>query len=589
MGQNMTNANGDKPICLSLFSGIGGFEVGMSKCGFKFVKTLEWDHDCCVTLNANKDILGSTEDNIEPIDIMKTKPEDFYTGNIDYIVGGPPCQSFSAAGRRAGGVKGTSDIRGTLFWYYCQYVSHFKPKAFVFENVRGILSSKKGEDFKLICNSFSEVGYKLFWRILNAADYGVPQARERLFLVGIREDLDIDFKFPAPTFGPDSPSKRPYFTTGEALKDLDDPNEVVPPYPGKWGYLLPDIPPGENYRYFTEEMGHPNPVFAWRSRFSGFLYKMAPDDVCRTIVSQQGNYDGPFHWKNRKCTAPEFQALQGFPSSYVIPQDYVAAVKQIGNSVCPPVAEQIGKAIRYQIEGLEEYKIPLLDENDVLGFDRRKGAKARASRKKKVNQYSDILDNKTSDTLAEVQYESFKGEVDVRGQHSFWCFEDGNLSIICGDRTKREILHGQVDFKGGVTNKIKSIYVSVRSDYPSKHAIGFLWAAIHEAVARFTTYESLMPLYGHFTEPYPKFTVALSHSDDVTAGLFQDIALKYFGKNLNVSFDDLGMTKAEALKMVEDARKYGFDARDNSTNITIPEGYIRVCYPFVLPKRHRFS
>ena len=127
----MTNANSRNPICLSLFSGIGGFEVGMSKCGFEFVKTLEWDHDCCVTLNANKDILGSTEDNIEPIDIMKTKPEDFYSGDIDYIVGGPPCQSFSAAGRRAGGVKGTSDIRGTLFWYYCQYVNHFKPKTFV--------------------------------------------------------------------------------------------------------------------------------------------------------------------------------------------------------------------------------------------------------------------------------------------------------------------------------------------------------------------------------------------------------------------------------------------------------------------------
>ncbi|MDR1028390.1 MAG: DNA cytosine methyltransferase, partial [Clostridiales Family XIII bacterium] len=168
-------SNSNKVIALSLFAGIGGFEVGMSQCGFEFIKTLEWDENCCKTLNANKRFTGALEDDIQPIDIMKTLPEDFYDGAIDYIVGGPPCQSFSAAGRRAGGVAGTSDTRGTLFWYYCRYVEHFKPKAFVFENVRGILSSNKGADFKIICSSFEEVGYKLYWRVLNAADYGVPQ------------------------------------------------------------------------------------------------------------------------------------------------------------------------------------------------------------------------------------------------------------------------------------------------------------------------------------------------------------------------------------------------------------------------------
>ncbi|MEI3412038.1 MAG: DNA (cytosine-5-)-methyltransferase [Blautia sp.] len=174
-------------VALSLFSGIGGFEVGMAKCGFTFAKTLEWDEKCCETLNQNKKLLGTEEDNIEPISIMKMAPEDFYEGKVDYIVGGPPCQSFSAAGRRAGGVAGTSDIRGTLFEYYCKYVNHFKPKAFVFENVRGILSANKGNDFKLIMKSFEEVGYKLYWKLLNAADYGAPQLRESFF-VGIRNE-----------------------------------------------------------------------------------------------------------------------------------------------------------------------------------------------------------------------------------------------------------------------------------------------------------------------------------------------------------------------------------------------------------------
>ena len=86
--------------------------------------------------------------------------------------------------------------------------------------------------------------------------------------------------------------------------------------------LLPDIPPGENYRFYTEEMGHPNPQFAWRSKFSNFLYKMDPDDVCRTIIAYQGRYDGPFHWKNRKCTVDELKRMQGFPRDFRIEQSY---------------------------------------------------------------------------------------------------------------------------------------------------------------------------------------------------------------------------------------------------------------------------
>lgn len=120
-----------KVKALSLFAGIGGFEVGMASCGFDFLKTLEWDAKCCQTLQANKAILGIEEDEVLPIDITKMDPQDFYQGDVDYIVGGPPCQSFSAAGRRAGGVKGTKDARGELFNYYCKYVDYFKPKAFV--------------------------------------------------------------------------------------------------------------------------------------------------------------------------------------------------------------------------------------------------------------------------------------------------------------------------------------------------------------------------------------------------------------------------------------------------------------------------
>ena len=261
-------------VALSLFSGIGGFEVGMARCGFSFARTLEWDKKCCETLNHNKKLLGAKEKKIVPRDITKLAPEDFYKGNVDYIVGGPPCQSFSAAGRRAGGVAGIDDLRGTLFEYYGNYVAYFKPKAFVFENVRGILSAHKGEDFRIILKSFEEIGYDLFWQILNAADYGAPQLRERVFLVGVRKDLELKFRFPLPIYGSDSPQKRNYITVREAILDIQEEAETVVPYGGKYGHFLADIPPGENYRFYTEEMGHPNPQFAWRSKFSNFLYKM---------------------------------------------------------------------------------------------------------------------------------------------------------------------------------------------------------------------------------------------------------------------------------------------------------------------------
>lgn len=575
-----------KTVALSLFSGIGGFEVGMANCGFSFAKTLEWDEKCCETLNLNKDILGTEEDDIKPIDIMKMSPEEFYSGSVDYIVGGPPCQSFSAAGRRAGGVAGTSDIRGTLFEYYCKYVNHFKPKAFVFENVRGILSANKGEDFKLIMQSFRDVGYRLYWKLLNAADYGAPQLRERVFLVGIREDINVEFKFPLPTFGPDSPEKRTYVTTGETIADLQDDNEIVPPYGGKYGHLLPDIPPGENYRFYTEEMGHPNPQFAWRSKFSNFLYKMDPDDVCRTIIAYQGRYDGPFHWKNRKCTVDELKRMQGFPRDFRIEQSYQEGVKQIGNSVCPLVCEQIGKALRYQIEGLEEFKIPLIEDGQKLSFDKRKGIKAKKSKEKIKKRYGDLQQMSIFDMLEseEPVYEDFEREAEVEDSKITWKFKDGILKIkIAEDSCRKRAASIKLNFIGSVTASFKSIQVDLYTKTWNDFMLKKMWDQIHTAVEELSSYDSLMPLYGHFTEPYPKFKVDFScdfESDTVT---FQRLALNPETANKVLNNGVLSSYFGDVNSKIKEVRQYGFDIRTHNTNRTIPEGYFRICYPYTMP------
>lgn len=575
----------EKVKCLSLFSGIGGFEVGMAPCGFSFTNTLEWDENCCITLNANRTLTGAEEDDIQPIDIMKTDAEVFSAEKVDYIVGGPPCQSFSAAGRRAGGVAGTSDTRGTLFWYYCEYVKHFQPKAFVFENVRGILSSKKGEDFKIICASFEEVGYKLFWRILNAADYGVPQQRERVFLVGIRKDLNVDFKFPRPTHGADSPNKTPYVTVRESIADITDENEVVQPYGGKYGDLIPDIPVGENYRYYTEEMGHPNPLFAWRSKFSNFLYKVDPDDICKTIIAYQGRYDGPFHWHNRKCTVEELKRMQGFPKEYIIPQKYIEGVKQVGNSVCPPVAHQIGLALRYQVEGLNEFAVPLIEPNEVLSFDKLKGKRARKTREKKVakvmpsNQLSlfDGADEKY-DYPTEKKHRTFKGH-DIT-----WLFDKGEL-VISIDKGKKKTSKASIDldFFGGVTTTLKRITVRYYKDLNDDRVITLMWNEIHRAISEYTTYDSLMPLYGHFTEPYPKFIVKFESSLVGEAYEFQTIALDNNYRTKILKFSEFPLTVSDYEAYFERMRACGFDVRTNATNRTVPLAHFRICYPFTLP------
>lgn len=569
---------------MSLFSGIGGFEYGMHGVGFEFKAYLEIDRDCVVTLNSNSLTLEDRE--IVPLDITQVAPADFYPGKVDYIVGGPPCQSFSAAGRRAGGVPGIEDARGTLFWFYCQYVDHFKPKAFVFENVRGILSSKGGDDFDIICRSFKMVGYNLYWRVLNSADYGVPQFRERLYLVGVREDLGIEFCFPRPTHGPDSLDQAPYVTANAAIGDLDDPTETAAPYGGKYGHLIPEIPEGENYRHFTEEMGHPDPQFAWRSKFSGFLYKMARNEPCRTIVSQQSRYDGPLHWRNRKCTVSELKRLQGFPDSLELPHSYVAAVKQIGNSVTPPVARALGMALRFQLEGESRFIVPLMDTAEKFSFDRRKGERARSSRLKKVKTV-------TADQSGTLFDESMNFiPIDFSTLRRQWVSEDLQIlefgstsdshyeifgSEVCADGKWFNL---SLRFVGDFQNQVNSITVCGSKISDSATALRHAWLLANEVIRANSSYESLQPLWGHFTEPYPKFVLNFDSSRDDAALKLQAFSFEKALEKSVVSYAEIAKIIGPVEEVLRCARHIGLDVRTNDTNRTIHAGYARFCYPF---------
>lgn len=306
--------NNIEPIqTLSLFSGGGGLDIGFRDAGFHSVAMVEIEGKYVKTLEANSQP-GRIFEGSHPIcvDIKDYQPPQGL--KVDFIIGGPPCQTFSAAGRRAAGVLGTSDPRGVLFEEYVRLLKTLKPKGFLFENVYGITGAQQGEAWQDIQDAFKEAGYTIYFRILDTADYGVPQHRERLFIVGLKEG---EFFFPRPTHGVDADGNQPYYAAREAVESADTSGARTG-LAGQYGHLLNDIPPGLNYSFYTEKMGHPNPVFGWRSKFSDFLYKADPETPVRTIKAQGGQYTGPFSWENRAFTVAELKRLQTFPDAYEV-------------------------------------------------------------------------------------------------------------------------------------------------------------------------------------------------------------------------------------------------------------------------------
>lgn len=410
LSQWSQSSSGAQIPALSLFSGAGGLDIGFGQAGFDVNMAIEIEQTFAATLTSNtgsKGILGNTA--IRVCDIREFEPTS--GDSVDFIIGGPPCQTFSAAGRRAGGVLGTSDERGNLFSEYVRFLLCLKPRGFLFENVYGITGAENGAAWKEIQNAFSQAGYRVSYRILDAADYGVPQHRERLFIVGILEGM---FEFPRPICGPDSPENRPYFTAKDAIEGLPPPGPEEPTsVGGRYGHLLNQIPPGLNYSFYTEKLGHPTPLFAWRSKFSDFLYKADPDTPVRTIKAQGGLYTGPFHWDSRPFTIAELKRLQTFPDNYNISGGRQAVIQQIGNSVPPQLARILALSILEQVFGINTpVHLPRLSANAELGFRKRKRQRTAEYAAKASNAVQRIGPNSPKAAVLP-RYRNYYAEIDT--------------------------------------------------------------------------------------------------------------------------------------------------------------------------------
>ena len=607
--------NFPRPIALSLFSGAGGLDIGFHRAGFRIIACVEKE-DFCQTLQLNLGRYLEPDCQILQRDIRQLQPAEISVDHIDFIIGGPPCQSFSAIGRRAGGIDGIRDERGSLFEHYCRLVQYYQPKGFLFENVRGILGANQGRDWQFIVDAFAQLGYQLFYRVLDCADYGVPQHRERLILVGTQVG---NFKFLRPTHGIDSSSQKPCVSALKAITDLQDPDEPVHSYSGKYGKLLAEVPPGMNYHYFTREMGYPNPIFAWRSRFSDFLYKADPEKPVRTIVAKMGAYSGPFHWNNRKFTLQEFKRLQTFPDNYEFAGNPTTQLQQIGNSVPPAFAEQLARAVLQQL-----FRVPLgldlLEEDEKLSFDARKSKKAKSTRSKRITPPNkpvqlDLFDStSTLSTLLETpkplkdayyttetlfHYPSLKQRIQIKLPYFP---ETGSIYWLCTQRAgdncfidvyrydakgfiDTQMLKYTLEFHHLIGNGIKRIECTLLSN--SSEHITVAWDAIEDCLSSCSGYQTMMDVYGHFTEPHPIFDLSLEILTEQSSFLLRfakefsvfeatrKVLPGEFLQNLYGEEQSFDLTKVARI-----LRELRFDLRVHETNTTIPPGYFRCCYPF---------
>lgn len=367
---------------ISLYTGAGGLDLGFEAAGFETRVAVEMDNDCVATLRHNRDwpVIHRSIHEVSSSKLLMTA--GLRVGEADVLIGGPPCQPFSKCGYWASGdAARLADPRASTVEAYLRVLRDTKPRAYLMENVAGLAFRGKDEGIRLIreivaaINREQGTAYGVELLVLNAADFGVPQARERAFLVGARDgarlgqiapthrqvnladqaqfELTLDQPLELPQnelFPNELRQKRPqalsrYRTAWDAIGDLENDNDPALLVRGKWADLLPSIPEGCNYLYHTER-GEGLPLFGWRRRFWNFLLKLAKDQPSWTLTAQPGPATGPFHWKNRRLSARELCRLQTIPDSYRVSGAITSVQRQLGNAVPSALAELIALRMR---------------------------------------------------------------------------------------------------------------------------------------------------------------------------------------------------------------------------------------------------
>ena len=349
-------ANG-KLLCLSTFSGIGGLDLGLEHAGFSIIGGIESDATARHSLAINRPQLPY----LEPHDINKVAndllPRDLgiSEGQLALLAAGPPCQPFSKAAQWSQtGARGLGDDRAGTLHGLLMLIERLLPHAILIENVPEFVKGSRSalpilEERLAAVNCRSGTRYKLSCRVLNAAEFGVPQRRRRAIVIAFRSGADP--AWPAATHR-DRPTR--------AWDALHDVRLATPPAPsGRFAGLLPSIPEGQNYQFFTERGEGPS-LFGYRRRYWSFLLKLAKVEPAWTVPANPGPATGPFHWASRPLASEEILRLQTFPSSWRLGGTYREQVRQAGNATPPLLAEILGRSIAMQLCGAKARGNPML-------------------------------------------------------------------------------------------------------------------------------------------------------------------------------------------------------------------------------------
>ncbi len=312
---------------VSLFSGCGGMDVGFIWAGYQIIWANDIDSDACETYKLN---IGNhiVNDDIANID-LSTIPD------CDVILGGFPCQDFSMIWKR-GGIE---TDRGNLYQYFVKAVNLKKPSFFVAENVRGLLTANKGKAINKIIKDFKNCGYNIYPDIYNFADYGTPQLRQRVLIIGIRDDIPFYYKKPLATHNPKN-----YVTSGEALKGVEKAtyNNEHLNIRDKTKKILKLIPEGCNFQAIPED----SPYYV-KGMISHVYRRLDRNKPATTIIAAGGGGTYGYHYEEpRPLTNRERARLFGYPDDFKFIGKIASVRRQIGNSVCPNAIKVIAEELK---------------------------------------------------------------------------------------------------------------------------------------------------------------------------------------------------------------------------------------------------
>jgi len=355
--QLLFNSNWDKELkakpkrkykAIELFAGAGGLAIGLENAGINSVLLNEIDRHACSTLKYNRPKWNVVEGDISEVDFKK------YRNKIDLLSGGFPCQAFSYAGKK----MGFEDTRGTLFFEFARAVKEINPKVLLAENVRGLLKHENGKTLEVIKNVISELGYTLVEpRVLKAVFYKVPQKRERLILVAIRNNLAKKVKYNWPSPYKRIMTVRDAFQAGELYK-TDVPQSNGQKYPKRKSQILKKIPQGGYWRDLPLKL---QKEYMMKSFYlgggkTGMARRLSMDEPSLTLTCApaQKQTERCHPIETRPLEVREYARIQTFPDDWQFSGPLTAQYKQIGNAVPVNLAHAIGRSIVKLLNDIEK-------------------------------------------------------------------------------------------------------------------------------------------------------------------------------------------------------------------------------------------